>query len=65
MTAVTAATVLSTAAAAGATGTTAAMEAVCKMAADQCLTKVNASILVMLCILPVFRSYKRDLIKNL
>ena len=45
VTAVTAATVLSTAAtAAGATGTTAAMEAVCKMAADQCLTKVSASI---------------------
>ena len=47
VTAVTAATVLSTAAtAAGATGTTAAMEAVCKMAADQCLTKVSASILL-------------------
>merc|ERR1719499_1147428 len=41
VTAVTAATVLSTATAAGA-GTTAAMEAVCKMAADQCLTKTSS-----------------------
>jgi len=41
VTAVTAATVLSTATGAG---TTAAMEAVCKMAADQCLTKTSSTL---------------------